>query len=213
MPTGQERLVLATCDELAVQEHGFVLASDIAEKTGMALRAVQDCLLGLDGNGYVDLVPLENGDLRAATTPKGRQELVKEAMNVGMPILVGHKERQIKFVPETLLSPDNQTIGENVEIKLPDLVALRSRRSFFRLIVCLILMIFGLFVLILLRLQWGKARETSEQSGSFSGYKVGIPQEIFLSNSICEFAPSPFPISYPDEHRSARDIGAEGRWI
>ena len=75
MPTASEQMVLAACDELAGHDHGFVLDSDIARKTGIALGTVQDCLRGLDREGYVDLVQLESGDLRASVTPRGRQEL------------------------------------------------------------------------------------------------------------------------------------------
>ena len=38
MPTASEQMVLAACDELTCHDHGFVLDSDIARKTGIALR-------------------------------------------------------------------------------------------------------------------------------------------------------------------------------
>ena len=75
MPTGPERLVLAACDELAGHGHGFVLDSDIARKTKIALGSVQDCLQGLWRDQYVDIVRLEDGHFTASVTPKGRQEL------------------------------------------------------------------------------------------------------------------------------------------
>lgn len=85
MPTGSERLVLATCGGLAGHGYDFVLAPEIASKSGMSLQAVQDCLRGLDRDGFVDLVPLDNGDLKASVTPKGRQELAKDAVEFGRP--------------------------------------------------------------------------------------------------------------------------------
>ena len=106
MPTGQERLVLAACDELAGHGHGFVLASDIAGKTGMGLRAVQDCLRGLDRDGFIDLVPLENGDLRASVTPRGRQELAKMCSGRRDAHPEAPRERQVKVVPKGLRSFD-----------------------------------------------------------------------------------------------------------
>ena len=75
MPTGSEQMVLAACDELAGHDHGFVLDSDIAQKTGIALGTVQDCLQGLGRDGYVDLVRLEDGHFKASVTPRGPQEL------------------------------------------------------------------------------------------------------------------------------------------
>ena len=106
MPTGSEHLVLVACDELAGHSHGFVLDSDIARKTGMALGTVQDCLRGLDREGYVDLVPLERGDLRASVTPKGRQELEKDAGIVRTPIKSPDIKGQVKVVPRGLRSFD-----------------------------------------------------------------------------------------------------------
>ena len=75
MPTGSEQMVLAACDELADHGHGFVLDSDVARKTGIALGTVQICLQGLGRDGYVDLVRLEDGHFKASVTPRGRQEL------------------------------------------------------------------------------------------------------------------------------------------
>src|SRR5271157_5506442 len=75
MSTGSEQMVLAECDELADHGQGFVLDSDIARKTGIALGTVQNCLLGLGRDGYVDLVRLEDGHFKASVTPRGRQEL------------------------------------------------------------------------------------------------------------------------------------------
>ena len=106
MPTGSERFVLAACVDLAGDGSRFVTASDIARTTKMGVWAVQDCLRGLDRDGYVDLAPLENGDLAASLTPKGRQELAKDAGSVGTPIPAPSKERQIKVVPKGLRSYD-----------------------------------------------------------------------------------------------------------
>src|SRR4051794_9000381 len=104
MPTGPERLVLAACDELAGHGHGFVAASDIAGKTRMGLRAVQDSLLGLDRDDLVEIAKLETGDLKASVTPKGRQELEKEFGLVGTPTPEPGKQRQIRVVPKGLYS-------------------------------------------------------------------------------------------------------------
>jgi formylglycine-generating enzyme required for sulfatase activity len=106
MPIGQERLVLLDCNELAGDGYGFVLASEIAGKTGMGLRAVQDCLRGLDRDGFIDLVPLENGDLKASVTPRGRQELAKDRWGVGKPTPDSRKESPLKVVPKGLRSFD-----------------------------------------------------------------------------------------------------------
>src|SRR4051812_13856062 len=106
MPTGPERMVLAACDELAGHGHGFVLASDIDGKTKIGPGAVQDCLRGLDRDGFVDLAPLEDGDLTASVTPRGRQELAKELGGVGMPAQHSGKNGQITIVPKGLRSFD-----------------------------------------------------------------------------------------------------------
>jgi hypothetical protein len=75
MPTGSEQFVLAACDELAGHSHSFVLDSDVAKKTGIALGTVQTCLLGLKRGEYVDLALLEDGHYQASVTPRGRLEL------------------------------------------------------------------------------------------------------------------------------------------
>ena len=106
MPTASEQMVLAACDKLAGHDHGFVLDSDIARKTGIALGTVQDCLRGLDREGHVDLVPLESGDLRASVTPRGRQELKKDAGIVRTPIPSPDIKGQVKVVPKGLRSYD-----------------------------------------------------------------------------------------------------------
>jgi len=104
MPTRSELLVLATCDELAGHGYGVVLDSDIARKTGIALGTVQDCLRGLDRESFVDLAPLENGHLTASVTPKGRQELAKDAGIVRTPIPSPDIKGQVKVVPRGLRS-------------------------------------------------------------------------------------------------------------
>ena len=106
MPTGSEQMVLAACDELAGHDQGFVLDSDVAWKTGIALLTVQDCLRGLDREGYVDLVPLESGNLKASVSPKGRQELIKVAGIVRTPVPVPDIKGQVKVVPKGLRSYD-----------------------------------------------------------------------------------------------------------
>ncbi len=106
MPTGPEQLVLAACDELAGHGHDFVVDSDIARKTRMAVRTIQDCLRGLDRDGYVDLAPLENGSLKAAVAPKGRQELAKFGGVDGSLLPALDIQRQVKAVPKGLRSFD-----------------------------------------------------------------------------------------------------------
>ena len=106
MPTASEQMVLAACDKLAGHDHGFVLDSDIARMTGIALGTVQDCLRGLDREGHVDLVPLKSGDLRASVTPRGRQELKKDAGIVRTPIPSPDIKGQVKVVPKGLRSYD-----------------------------------------------------------------------------------------------------------
>jgi hypothetical protein len=106
MPTGQERLVLMTCDKLAGHGHGFVLASDVALKTGMGPQTIRDCLRGLDRDGLVDLAPLENGDLSATVTPRGRQELAKVEAGGGMDSPETRTPTHIKVVPKGLRSFD-----------------------------------------------------------------------------------------------------------
>ena len=106
MPTGSEQMVLAACDELADHGHGFVLDSDVARKTGLALGTVHDCLRGLDRESFVDLAPLENGHLTASVTPKGRQELAKDAESLETPIPNHGRKSQPKVVPKGLRSFD-----------------------------------------------------------------------------------------------------------
>jgi DNA-binding MarR family transcriptional regulator len=100
MPTGEEQLVLATYAEMAGQGYEYVLASDIALKSGMGPGAVQDCLRGLDREGFVDLASLENGDLRFSVTPKGRRELAKDAFwsEDIMERLTGHEKLVLQAV-------------------------------------------------------------------------------------------------------------------
>jgi hypothetical protein len=62
MLTGSERSVLSVCLDLAGNGHGFILDADIAERSGMGLTLIRECLRGLDREGYVDLVPLESGE-------------------------------------------------------------------------------------------------------------------------------------------------------
>ena len=100
MPSGPERLVLETCDELAGHGTGFVLDADIAGHLKMGLRAVRDCLLGLEREEFVDLAPLES-NLKASVTPKGRQELVKDGRYLGP-----ERRVSIKIVPKGLRSFD-----------------------------------------------------------------------------------------------------------
>ena len=106
MPTGSEQMVLAACDELADHGYGFVLDSDVARKTGLALGTVHDCLRGLDRESFVDLAPLENGHLTASVTPKGRQELAKDAESLETPIPSPDIKGQVKVVPKGLRSYD-----------------------------------------------------------------------------------------------------------
>src|SRR4051794_30188171 len=106
MPTGQERLVLAACDELVEHGHEFVHASAIAQETGMEPGSVRDRLLGLDRDGFVEIAKLGNGDLTAAVTPKGREELEKYSVSVGTPIPQPRKDKQPKVVPKGLRSYD-----------------------------------------------------------------------------------------------------------
>ena len=101
MPSGPERLVLETCDELAGHGTGFVLDADIAGQLNMGLRVVRDCLLGLEREEFVDLAPLES-NLKASVTPKGRQELVKDGRYLGP----DNRRDSIKIVPKGLRSFD-----------------------------------------------------------------------------------------------------------
>ncbi len=119
MPTGSERLVLAACDELAGHGSGFILASVIAGKTGMGPGAVQVCLRGLDRDGFIDLVPLDNGDLAASVTPKGRQELAKDEGDVRRPIPKPTEPSPIKVVPKGLKSFDKDEAELFIKL-LPD---------------------------------------------------------------------------------------------
>ena len=100
MPSGPERLVLETCDELAGHGTEFVLDADIAGHLKMGLRVVRDCLLGLEREEFVDLAPLER-NLKASVTPKGRQELVKDGR-----YLEPERRVSIKIVPKGLRSFD-----------------------------------------------------------------------------------------------------------
>ncbi len=104
MPTGSERLVLEACDKLAGQ--GFVFDSEVARNTGIALGTVQDCLRGLDREGYVDVARLDSGNLRASATPKGRLELGKEVGIVRTSVPCPDLKSPLKIVPKGLRSFD-----------------------------------------------------------------------------------------------------------
>ncbi len=119
MPTGSEQMVLAACDELADHGYGFVLDSDVARKTGIALGTVHDCLRGLDRESFVDLAPLENGHLTASVTPKGRQELAKDAESLETSIPNHGRKSQPKVVPKGLRSYDKDDSGFFLDILPP----------------------------------------------------------------------------------------------
>src|SRR5947209_366517 len=104
--TGSERLVLLVCHDLGGGEQGFVLDAAIAQRTGMGLKLVQDCLRGLDGEGHVELVPVEGGHFKASVSPKGRQELVKDEKGVEKSTPVLGEKSPIRVVPKGLRSFD-----------------------------------------------------------------------------------------------------------
>ncbi len=106
MPTRSELLVLATCDELAGHGYGVVLDSDIAGRIQMGLEIVRDRLRGLDREGFVDLVPLGNGTIKASVTPRGREELAKDEVGFGTPAPTLHLINQVKVVPKGLRAYD-----------------------------------------------------------------------------------------------------------
>ena len=70
----------------------------------MKFRAVKDRLLGLDRDGFVELVVLEDHDMKASVTPKGREELAKYAVDIGTSVPQARKERQVRVVPKGLRS-------------------------------------------------------------------------------------------------------------
>jgi hypothetical protein len=106
MPTAGERLILAACHEMSAQGFGFTLDSEISKRTGATVALVRDYLLGLDREELVDLVPLEDGGLKASVTPKGRQELAKGRKNLhGQPPLADGRS-PLKIVPKGLRAFD-----------------------------------------------------------------------------------------------------------
>jgi hypothetical protein len=119
MPTGQERLVLAACDELAENGHGFVLDSDIARATGMGLSLVRDSLCGLGREGFLDLARLADGGLTASVTPRGRQELVTDRRDDGPPARVPDQRSLVRIVPRGVQALDQHDADVYLQL-LPD---------------------------------------------------------------------------------------------
>jgi formylglycine-generating enzyme required for sulfatase activity len=102
MPTAGERLILAACHELTGQGEGFVIDSEISNRSAVTVDFVRDCLRGLDSEQLVDLVPLEDGGLKASVTPKGRQELAKDWKNLEGQPPWADAPKQVKVVPKGL---------------------------------------------------------------------------------------------------------------
>ncbi len=71
MQIGALRLVLQACNEMPVESDGWLLDAFIAQKTGLELTEVRDCIESLDLRGYVSLVRVTDG-LKSHITSDGR---------------------------------------------------------------------------------------------------------------------------------------------
>jgi hypothetical protein len=71
----ESRIVLQAChDSLQRDAAGFVADGEVADKTGLALAQVRDCLESLEGNSFVELARVGES-YKAMATPEGRLEL------------------------------------------------------------------------------------------------------------------------------------------
>ena len=71
----ESRIVLQAChDSLQRDAAGFVADSELAERTGLSLAQVRDCLESLDGNTFVELARVGE-NYKAMATAEGRLEL------------------------------------------------------------------------------------------------------------------------------------------
>ena len=85
----ESRIVLQAChDSLQRDAAGFVADSELAERTGLSLAQVRDCLESLDGNTFVELARVGE-NYKAMATAEGRLELRRprpfaESHDIGM---------------------------------------------------------------------------------------------------------------------------------